>query len=231
MKRRRGPRRAEAQGRSAGGSIRQARRIAGLTRHDASVRAGVAPSTWQRIEAGSPSVTLENFVAAADAVGLDFVCQTFPGRPPGLRDSGQLAVARHLRWLAHDSWRVTFEERAGDHGEAIDLVLSGATEMIAIEVERLILDWQAQLRRWLLKRDWLAARYSLPVRLVVVVADSGRNRAALSPFGSVVGTSFPAGTRAVMTAIRTGRPLSTDGIAWLRLPPRGRQLGTRMPSV
>jgi hypothetical protein len=161
-------------------------------------------------------VTFANLVAASDAVGLDLVCQTYPGRPPGLRDSGQLAIAQHLRDLAHASWHVTLEEPAGDHGEAVDLVFWGPMEIIAVEVERLLIDWQSQARRWSAKRAWLAARHARPVRLVIVVSDAPRNRAAVRPFSDLIGRTLSAGTRSVIQALRTGSALGGDGLCWVR---------------
>jgi transcriptional regulator with XRE-family HTH domain len=219
--------RAQAQAKGAGLSIREARIIGGMTRGAAAARAGMARSTWDRIEKGRPSVTFANLVAAADAVGLDVVCTTYPGRPPGLRDSGQLAVAQRLRALAADAWQVTLEERAGEHGEAIDLLFRGPSEILAVEIERAILDWQAQFRRWSMKRDWLAARHARPVRLVVVVADTQRNRTALTPFAPLIGGSMPAGSRAVLHALRAGTPLGSDGLCWLRESGRQRARADR----
>jgi transcriptional regulator with XRE-family HTH domain len=221
-RRQRGEARARAQAEGAGVNIREARIIGGMKRSAAAARAGMARSTWDRIENGRPSVTFANLVAAADAVGLDLVCTTYPGRPPGLRDSGQLAVAQRLRAMAAGTWRVTLEERSGDHGEAIDLVFWGPTEIVAVEIERSLLNWQAQFRRWSTKRDWLAARHARPVRLVVVVADTQRNRTALTPFAQLIGESLPAGSRAVLQALRTGAPLGSDGLCWLREPDRRR---------
>ena len=63
---------------------------------------------------------------------------------------------------------------AGDHGEAIDVGLFGAREILAIEIDRLILDWQKQHRRNTLKRDYLAARHRRPVRLVMAIEDTAR---------------------------------------------------------
>lgn len=217
--RRRAAQRATTQAMTTGASIREARLIAGLTRAKAAARAGIARSTWDRIEQGSPAVALENYVAACDAVGLDFVCNTYPGRPPGLRDSGQLAMAQHLATMAHARWRTTYEEPGGDHGEAIDMVLWGSTEIVAVEIERRLLNWQSQHRRWSTKRAWLQARHARPVRLVVAAADTRRNRAALAPFAAVVQTDLPAGTRACLEAVRSGKPLGADGLCWLREHP------------
>ena len=199
-----------------GSAVRVQRTTENLTLTAASRRAGIARSTWVRIEAGSPTATLSSLVAATDAVGLDLVCQTYPGRPTSLRDSGQLAIAQVLAQMADTSYSVTMEHRAGDHGEAIDLVLWGANEVIATEIERAATDWQAQYRRACLKRDWLAARTDRPVRLVFVFADTKRNRAALSPFSVAITQALPAGTSAVLRAIRTGARLGSDGLCWFR---------------
>lgn len=191
-----------------------------MTRASASRRAGVARSTWDRIEAGDPAVTLAALTAVTDAVGLDLVLQTYPGREPSLRDSGQLAMAQSVAEMAAPAWRASFEEPAGEHGRAIDLVLWGADEILAVEIERHLVDWQAQLRRWCAKRDWLAAQHTRPVRLVVVVAGTHGNRAVLAPFASVTERTFAAGTRPVLQAIRSGTPLGADGLCWIRRPRR-----------
>lgn len=180
----------------------------------------MARSTWERIESGTPTVTLTNLVAATEAVGLDLVLQTYPGRATSLRDSGQLGIAQAIASIADQAWRATFEHRAGDHGEAIDLVLWGRDEVLAIEIERMAVDWQGQYRRASLKRDWLAARTDRPVRLVMVLADTRRNREALSPFADLLGRTFPAGSAAVTRAIRDGSRLGSDGLHWFR--PRDR---------
>jgi hypothetical protein len=191
-----------------------------MSRAVAARRAGVARSTWDRIEGGDPAVTVAALVAVTDAVGLDLVLQIYPGRAPGLRDSGQLTLAQVIVGMASPSWRVTLEELAGAHGRAVDVVLWGDEEIVAVEIERRLIDWQAQLRQWVIKRDWLAAHHSRPVRLVIVVADTHRNRVAVAPFGTVMRQSFPAGSRAVLDAVRTGSPLGTDGLCWMRQPRR-----------
>ena len=170
-KRRFGRDRAIAQGSRLGSSIKAARGIAGLTRDAAARRSGLARSTWDRIEAGTPSVTLATLTGATEAVGLDLVCQTYPGRGPSLRDSGQLGIAERLRSLASPMWLVSLEELAGEHGEAIDMVFRGPSEVLAVEIERLMLDWQGQYRRASIKRVWLAEHTALPVRLVFVIED------------------------------------------------------------
>lgn len=215
-RRRRGRERAMTQAQKVGQSVRLARATIGMTRAVASSRAGIARSTWDRVESGDTHVTLANLVAAADAVGLDLVCQLYPGRGPSLRDSGQLAIAQWLAAVAAPAWRVTLEERAGEHGEAVDMVLWGSMEVLAFEIERSARDWQAQSRRASIKRDWLAQRHARPIRLVIAVSDTKANRATLTPFAPVIGLAFPAGSRAVLRAVRSGQPLGADGMCWIR---------------
>ncbi|HEX7173496.1 MAG TPA: hypothetical protein VF365_12930 [Candidatus Limnocylindria bacterium] len=155
-----------------------------------------------------------------DAVGLDFVAQVFPGRGPHLRDTGQLELAQVIAIMGSPTWTMNLEVPAGDHGEAIDLVLWGPDEIVAVEIERLMLDAQAQIRELTLKRDWLAARHRRPVRLVVIVEHTRRNRAALAPHLRVLRTTFPAGSREVYGAVRSGNAIGRDGLAWMRRPQR-----------
>ena len=153
-----------------------------------------------------------------EAVGLDFVAQLYPGREPRLRDTGQLELAHKIAAMAARTWAVQLEVTAGEHGEAIDMVLRGSDEIVAVEIERLMLDAQAQMRRLTLKREWLEARLGRPVRLVVIVEDTRRNRAAMAPHMSLLRTTFPAGSREIFGAIRSGRAIGRDGLAWLRRP-------------
>lgn len=212
-----------AQARKIGESVQLSRAAAHLTRAQASARAGIARSTLERIEGGDPTVGFHTLVAACDAVGLDLVCQLYPGRGVSLRDSGQMAVAQFLSAMASVRWRITLEETAGDHGEAIDMVLWGPEEIVAVEIERLIVSYESQRRRASIKRDWLAARHQRPVRLVMMLEDTRRNREAMSPWAALLEPTMPLGSRAVLTAIRAGTPLGNDGLCWIRPPPKGRE--------
>lgn len=218
MRRKRAKDRAVAQAARIGGAIKTARGITGFSVAAASARAGIADSTWRRVERGAPGASVATLCAMTDAVGLDFVAQIYPGRGPRLRDTGQLELAHVVSAMVSDAVTVSMEVPAGDHGEAIDMVLWRPDEILAIEIERLMLDAQAQLRRLNLKREWLAARHRRPVRQVVIVEDTRRNRMALDPHLSLLRTTLSAGSREVFSAIRSGRTLGRDGLAWLRRP-------------
>lgn len=222
-RRRAGQARAAQQSRVLGSEVHVARRELGWSRLHAGREAGLARSTWERIEAGDPRIQLDILCAAASAVGLDLVLRTYPGREPGLRDSGQLTLANRLRELAHSTWSLALELPCGEHGEAADMAFFGATVILHVEIERAVVDLQAQLRRANEKRKALSVRESRPIRLVIVVEDTQRNRKVLEPHRDLVARMLPAGSREILAAVRDGSPLQRDGLLWLRRPPRRRE--------
>lgn len=176
----------------------------------------MARSTWARVEGGSPGIALGTLAAVTDTVGLDLVVRTYPSGGPRLRDHGQMEIAGDLARAAVPAWRVDLEVPAGEHGQAIDIVFWGAEEILAVEVERRMVDFQAQLRAASVKRDWLAGRHARPVRIVLAVEDTHRNRLMMAPHAPLIERSLPAGSRGVMGAIRSGSTLGSDGLLWIR---------------
>lgn len=179
-------------------------------------RAGVSPDTVRRIEGGEPGARLDTLCAVGNAVSLDVVVRAYRSRPPSLRDSGQLEVARIVCSVAHAAWDPVLELAAGDHGEAADIGFFGPREIIDAEIDRLILYFQDQRRRNALKREWLAARHQRPVRLVMVIEDTMRNRTAIAPHLPFIRSALPAGSREILRALRAGEALGRDGLLWIR---------------
>ncbi|MGQ0607989.1 MAG: helix-turn-helix domain-containing protein [Chloroflexota bacterium] len=231
MTRRRGGQRASDQARPVGKDVRTARIAAGASKAHASRRAGVSRSTWERVEQGSPHTTLATLCAVTDAVGLDLVIRAYPGRGPSLRDRGQATIAQYLATEAHAAWKIGIEVTSGDFGQATDQVLYGPTEIAAVEIIRHMGDFQGQYRAASLKRDWLARQHRRPVRLVLAVEDLRSNRMVLGPHVTLLGSVLPAGSRQVMQAIRSGTPLGSDGLLWIRRPRRLDRSGTMAPSA
>jgi transcriptional regulator with XRE-family HTH domain len=202
--------------RRAGAEILSARQEHGLTRRDVARRAGVSPDTERRAEEGDPGIQVNTLCSIGQAVGLDIVVNVYRGRPLPLRDTGQLEIARIVAGLLHASWEPRFEITAGDHGEAADLGLFGPTEIIDSEIDRILGDFQDRFRRNSQKRDWIAAHHQRPVRLVMIVEDTPRNRAAVAPHADLIRTALPADSRDVLRALRSGKPLGKDGLLWIR---------------
>lgn len=217
-----GERRAARQADGVTRDIVAARAQRGETRAVVAARAGVSPDSVRRVEHGDPHVQLNTLCAVGEAVGIDIVVRAYPGQPPSVRDAGQLGVEETIRAIAHGTWHLEAEVLAGDHGQAIDLCLFGPTEILAVEIDRLLLDFQEQYRRNALKREFLAARHRRPIRLVMVVLDTDRNRRAVQAHRAFIESVLPARSREILRSMRTGRPLTRDGLLWIRpdRPPR-----------
>jgi hypothetical protein len=99
------------------------------------------------------------------------------------------------------------------------MVLVGASEIIHLEIERALFDVQAQLRRGLLKRDALSQRHDRPVRFVLAIPDTARNRRHLTTVGDLLRRTLPQTSKTVWARIRDGRPLGADGVLVLRMKP------------
>jgi len=180
-------------------------------------RAHLAPSTVQRVLDGDPGIHLDTLCAVGAAVGLRISVKAYPAVAPSLRDTGQLEIAQYLVAQANRALRPALELPVGDpFGRAADLVFFGPSEILLMEIERRLVDFQAAYRAGTLKRDALGAQHSRPVRLVLVVPDTRRNRSRVAPHTDLLREALPATTAAVLRAIRDGTLLGRDGVLWVR---------------
>ncbi len=205
-----------------GRELRIARMNAGLSQARLAALAGMTQTEVSKAERGRPDVSLEARCRLAAACGHELGWRLYPVATVRLRDSGQLGLAQVIVAAAHPSWKVSLEVPAapGDP-RAADLLLVGPTEVIHIEIERALVDLQAQLRSAQLKREALAVREERPIRLVIAVPDTKATRARLAPFSEVLARTLPAQSRSIWRAIRAGEPLNQDGILFVRGPRRG----------
>lgn len=212
-------RQAAAQMRRIADELRVARARLALSRADVARRAGLSRSTIVRIEDANSGVSVANVAAALSAVGLDLVLKAYLSSGPAVRDARHALLIDHLRRIAAIHRHARIEVAAGDHGEAADLVLYGDREALHLEVERRVVDIQAQLRSATRKREVLAeANPDRLVRLVLVVEDTKRNRAAMQLHLPLLISQLPRTSREILKALRTGAPLGADGLLWLRAP-------------
>ncbi|HEY8921988.1 MAG TPA: hypothetical protein VIN32_05095, partial [Candidatus Limnocylindria bacterium] len=102
----------------------------------------------------------------------------------------------------------------------VDMVLDGPAGMVGVEVERALLDLQAQLRAAQLKRTAMAERTGRTVRLVIGVLDTRRNRAAVLTHRSLLAAALPVPSKRIWACLRSGAPVLGDGLLWVRMPSR-----------
>ncbi len=189
----------------------------GWTQRTVAQRSKSSQASVSRLEAGDARLSLILVSRIVGALGMDLSVRVFPGAGIGLRDSGQLALAELLRTQAHPSWRIGFEVPIGnDSRQAADMVLIGDSAALHLEQESRLVDFQAQLRGGQLKRDGLQQRLRTHVAFVLALRDTETNRAAVRANKAVIAAALPATAPDVWRAIRSGMPLVTDGLLWIR---------------
>lgn len=200
-----------------GTDIETARAGLGFSIEKVARRASVARSTVVRVIQGDGGVHLDTLMATAAAVGLRISLKAYPAEQPSLRDSGQLHIAQFLVTHAHSSFTPMLELPVGDpFGRAVDLAFFGPTEIVIHEIERVVPDYQAPKRAAMIKREALQSLHERPVRLVLVVEDTLRNRSFLAPHASLIHADLPATSREILRSLRDGTELGRDGLLWVR---------------
>lgn len=193
--------------------IREARLNRAISQADAARAAGMARSSWTRIERGDQaSLTFETAGRMAGVVGLDFVVQLYPSSVV-LRDEAQVRLLQEFRGLLGSDWSWRYEVPLGQAPEqrAWDMVgthrITGL--VIRVEGETRIRDCQATVRRLASKR------LGDPYRLVVAVRASRHNRAAIRTASEVVAAEFHVATARTLAALRAGRDPGHDALVFV----------------
>lgn len=194
-----------------------ARVTAGLTQGRVGRLAGVSQPQVSRAERGQGELSLDQRCRLAAAVGHELGWRLCPVSSLRLRDSGQLELAHVITASAHPAWHVQLEVPVapGDL-RAADVVLNGPVEIVHIEIERFLVDVQAQLRAGQLKRQALAERHERPVRFVLAVADTPTNRGRIGTIPDIVQRTLPISSRRVWSAIKTAEPIGGDAVLFVR---------------
>lgn len=200
-----------------GRELRIARMNAGLTQSQLAGLAGVSQPEASKAERGFLDVSLDARCRLAAACGHELGWRLYPVATVRLRDSGQLSLAQAITDAAHPTWRAQLEAPvAPADARAADLLLVGEDEILHVEIERALVDVQAQLRAGQLKRQALAESHRQTVRLIIAVPDTRTARARLAPFAELLARALPVTSARVWRTIRTGEALGGDGILFVR---------------
>lgn len=170
-----------------------------------------------RLERGeAPHAMLSEVNSVAAAVGLRLVVRCYPAGSP-LRDAAQVALLEQLRVRLDRSWRWRTEVPVPVAGDlrAADAVIAGNGYQIVVEAWTRLTDLQAQTRAAQLKRQAFGE-----ARLLILLADTAHNRAALREAAGSIRADFPFRTRGMLTALASGRDPGADGVVILRIGPR-----------
>ncbi len=200
-----------------GRELRIARVTAGLSQARLGSLAETSQTEVSKAERGLLDVSLQARCRLAAACGHELGWRFYPVATVRLRDSGQLALAQAITGAAHATWRAQLEVPvAQGEARAADLVLTGTDEILHIEIERALVDFQAQLRQGQLKRQALGETDARPIRLIIAVPDTRGSRMRLVPFRELIARTLPSSSRNVWASVRTGEPLGGDAILFVR---------------
>jgi len=184
-----------------------------MTQSQLARMAGVTQSFVSAVERGARSPSLDAACVLAAAVGQELGLRLYPADGVSLRDSGQASMASTIVGAAHPTWHPYVEFPVGTTDRrAADLVLVGRDEVLHVEIERRIVDFQAQIRNATLKRDALSARFTQPVRLIVALPDRRSSREAIGELATLLSRTMPVRSSRIRRGITHGEPVSGDGI-------------------
>jgi transcriptional regulator with XRE-family HTH domain len=194
-----------------GDELRYARLAAGLSQARVAAAAGVTQGSISRVERGMPPYPdIVEAARVARIVGLDLSvrCYQAPGQ---LRDAAHIALIRRLlERLGPDVTHSLEAPIQTDDQRAWDVLLIAGGTRIGIAAETRIRDLQALLRRE--RQKQLDGGVD---RLLLLVADTRHNRAALAEAGASLWASFPLGTRALLTGLGRSEAPDANGIVIL----------------
>lgn len=170
-------------------------------------RAGVSQATLSRLERGGHATTIRSVAVIAGVVGLDLSVRLFPGGAP-VRDAAHLRLLARLQSALPGlrSWRAEVPLPIPGDQRAIDAVARAGLASIGFELETRLADAQAVARRATLKQ-----RDAGLDRMVLVLADTRANRAALAAAWPTLRATFPAEPRSLLAALRAGAAPSANG--------------------
>lgn len=194
-----------------GRGLRDARLDRDLSLRDVARATGISAPQGSRIERGLiATLSIEQVVRFAAAVGLDFSGRLYPGASP-IRDAAHLALLGRLRDTLHPTLAMATEvplPAAGDR-RAWDAVIRGPDWVLAVEAETRPRDVQSLERRVALKmRD-------SGIERVLLLLLRSRHNARLVREQESLRVHFPGRARGAITALAAGERPDASAILML----------------
>ncbi len=194
--------------RQLGEEIRIARLTAGWSLRELARQTGYSRTYLSRIERGTASgASLRSLEVIFAALGMELSARAFPQGPP-LRDAAHARLlARFRERLAPTiTLRTEVPLRGDRERRAWDGELALGRDTCKLEAETVLYDLQAQDRRIArkLEADGVA-------RVILLAADTRRNRRVLREFRPLISQRYPLTTREVRAGLAVGRLPSASG--------------------
>jgi len=191
-----------------GEEVRIARMGAGLSLRELARLTSSSRSHLSRIERGeAPEISLRSLAVVFTVLGMQLSARPFPDGPP-LRDVAHARLLSRFKARLHASIRMRTEvPLRGEHRRrAWDAELATTNETCKLEAETVLYDLQSLDRRIAHKmaEDHVE-------RLVLLVADTRRNRRVLREFHQLVNERYPLATREILAHLGRGQLPTASG--------------------
>jgi transcriptional regulator with XRE-family HTH domain len=189
--------------------LRIARAASGLSLRALADASGMSRSHLNRIERGrAPAASLQTLCVVFAILGMRLSVRPYPEGVP-LRDAAHARLLARFRAELPPSitFRTEVPLRIDRDLRAWDGELTAADGTCKLEAETSLVDLQATERRIALKMadDHVE-------RVILLVADTRRNRRVLREFRESLAARFPLGTRELLHELRAGRLPKQSGI-------------------
>ena len=192
--------------------IRTARLSAGLSQQALAHAAGLSASQVRRIEQDRvPGVSVRTLALLFAVLGMRLSARPYPDGPP-LRDAAHARLLSRFQARLPSPVRMRTEVPLWIDGDrrAWDAELATLDDTCKLEAETVLHDLQATDRKVALKMA-----DSGTDRVILLVADTRRNRHVLAEFRPLLRSRYPLETRALMQHLRAGRLPPLSGVAVL----------------
>lgn len=189
--------------------LRPARQGAGLSQESVGRAVGVSGAHVARLErAAVPGASVILFARLFAVLGLRLSSRPYPVGPP-IRDAAHARLLTRFRAELAPGMTLRTEVPLGSGPDlrAWDGQIDALSRSCKLEAETVLSDMQETKRRIALKM----ADDSVE-RVILLVADTHRNRRVLREFRELFRARFPLDTRAIMRQLRSGQVPEQSGI-------------------
>jgi transcriptional regulator with XRE-family HTH domain len=190
-------------------ALRHARLAAGIRQAAVARALGVSRQLISLWELGYLRPDMVQLAQWGAVVGRDVKLMVYAAGSP-LRDAAHISLLARTRTTITGPWKwrteVPVTAEALDR-RAFDVVLTGNGVQVGLELITRFVDAQAQIRQANLKRE--AGGLD---RMILVLADTARNRDAVREAAAYVTDSYALEGRSVLTALRAGQLPAANGL-------------------
>ena len=185
--------------------------MSNLSLREVAKELGWSHERYRRLEGGVASTSVGDLASAGAVLGL-VMSAAFHPEGDGIRDAGQQALGKRFRAVLNASVRVAAEVLLPNVGDrrAWDLLLRIDGQRVGVELETRVRDVQ-----WLVRRMRERERDGGVDRILLVLSASAHNRRVLPELVEALGPGFAASPRAVLGALRGGRPIPGSAVILL----------------